>query len=132
MVLTNLAQLTIMVTNNNKTETRRNRSEHSIEAIHRLARQGQVAYGSQRVQDHIINYLGYSLKEVCDCLLGISEMDYKESIDYGDHKKWLDVYISSISPPGKPKNDPPLYIKLKLNRDCTTLVLASFHPEGML
>ena len=119
-----------MVTDNNNIR-RRSRSEHSLEAVQRLAKQRQVAYGSQRVQEHIVS-LGYSIEDVCDCLMALTEHDYRESIHYGDHKGWLDVYVSPASPPGKPSNNPHLYIKFKLNRDCVTVVLASFHPEGMV
>ncbi len=106
------------------------RSEYSLEAVRRLAGQEKVHYGSQRVLNHIVN-LGYSKEDVCACLMGLTENEYRGSIDYGDHKGWLDVYISPVAPPGKPSNNPHLYIKFKLNRDCLTVVLASFHPEGM-
>ena len=109
---------------------RRNNSEYSLDAIHRLAKSGNVNYGSPKVQRDVDN-LDYSLEDVCECLQSLSNDNYYESVNYGDHKGWLDVYLCNW-PLRSTESSVELYIKLKLNRDCITIVLASFHPEGSL
>jgi len=111
---------------------RRKTSEYSLNAVHRLAANGKVAYGSNDVQKDIDN-LRFSLDDVCNCLQSLSVEDYKQSVNYDDHKGWLDVYLCKWSlSKNSSANTEKLYIKLKLNRDCITIVLASFHPEGAL
>ncbi len=115
-----------------KPPERRNRNEYSLDAIHRLAAKGNVSYGSKDVQKDIDD-LQYSLNDVCKCLESLSTDDYDKSINYGDHKGWLDVYLCKWTSTQKsPAETKKLYIKLKLNKDCILIVLASFHPEGTI
>ncbi len=106
---------------------RRNRREYSLRAVRDLARQGSVIYGSARVQRHIEN-LGYEPKDVHNCLACLEECHYRGTVRYENSRIWMDEYLISFSAPSGQIDD--LYIKLKLNRDCVLIVLASFHPEG--
>jgi len=53
-----------------------------------------------------------------------------ESICYEKYSGWFDVYHCAWQLADQPTD--PLYLKLKLDRDCITIVLASFHREGSL
>jgi hypothetical protein len=115
-----------MVTQQNE---RRQRKEFSLNRIRELAAAGQVAHGSRDVSKDIEN-LSYSPDDVYQCLVSLTDEDYKESVNYGDHKGWLDEYLITYQSPTGHKDE--LYIKLKLNRDCVTIVLISFHREYSL
>lgn len=108
---------------------RRNSPEYSLTRIKELASKGKVLYGSRDVQRDITN-LTYSLSDVCDCLNSLEPDHYVESILYENMPSWLDVYLCTWQLEGGALD--PLYIKLKLDRDCITIVLASFHREGSL
>ncbi len=109
-------------------EKKRNKQEYSLDRIRTLAKQGAVAFMSSRVTRHVENY-GYTPDDVNDCLASLKIDNYHESICY-QGKTWLDVYLVSYT--GSSGNTDDLYIKLKLNRDCILVLLASFHPEGAL
>lgn len=110
---------------------KRNGKEYSLDAIHRLAARQKVVYGSPDVLRDTANF-GYSLEEVCLCLQNLKEENYHESVHY-DRGGWHDVYKCRWPAPNQPAIEiDHLYIKLKLNRDCITIVIASFHPEGTL
>ena len=109
-------------------EERRSNKEYSLNRIRELAEQGQVDYMFRRVTRHVEN-LGYSPDDVHKCLSCLGEENYRGTVRY-DGKLWLDEYlISYIGPTG---HTDELYIKLKLNRDCIVIQLASFHPEGAI
>ena len=109
--------------------SRRNNPEYSLTRIKELASKGKVLYGSHDVQRDIVN-LSYSLSDVCDCLNSLEPNHYVESILYENTPTWLDVYLCIWQKADGSRD--PLYIKLKLNKDCITIVLASFHREGSL
>ena len=110
-------------------EERRHRKEFSLNCIRELAAAGKVDYWSRDVSKDIEN-LSYSPDDVHACLASLTEDHYRESVNYGDRKGWLDVYhITYQSPTG---HQDEMYIKLKLNRDCVTILLMSFHREGSL
>ena len=118
-----------MVTSNPQ---KRNKIEYSLSAIHRIAGERNVVYGSRDVQRDVLNH-DYSLEDVCQCLQSLRQEDYDESVHYGDKRGWLDVYRCRWPAPNSSTSTiDDLYIKLKLNRDCITIVIASFHPEGTL
>jgi hypothetical protein len=106
---------------------KRDRPESSLERIHELAAQQEVAYGSTRVQRHIDN-LGYSLEAVCECLRCLTPGHFQHSVRYSANGPWQDVYLITYRSPSN--HDDDLYIKLKLTRDCICVVLCSFHSEG--
>lgn len=107
----------------------RDRPDYSLDCIRDLARLGDVAYGGRRVERHIEN-LGYSPEEVAKCLSSLVESNYQRSERSPPDPKWRDVYHmnwhSSLSCVDE------LYIKISLNRDCTMIVLHSFHPHDWL
>ena len=110
-------------------EQRRNRPEFSLEAIRRLASQKKIVYASDRVIRDVKN-LDYSLDDVCECLSLLQKDHYRNSVMYSGKGGWLDEYLITFQGPGGYSD--PLYIKLKLNRNCITIVLCSFHREGSL
>ena len=107
----------------------RDRPDYSLDCIRDLARLGAVAYGGRRVEQDIEN-LGYSPDEVAKCLGCLDESNYHQSERSPPSQKWRDVYHmkwhSSLSYVDE------LYIKMSLNRDCTMIVLHSFHPHRWL
>ena len=115
-----------MVTQNS---IKRKNPEYSLTRIKELAANGKVIYGSQNVHRDIAN-LSYSLSDVSQCLNALEPHHYLESTLYENTRIWLDVYLCSWHKEGGTID--PLYIKLKLNKDCITIVLASFHREGSL
>ncbi len=109
------------------TETRE-KPACALSRIIELAAQQAVTYGTSRVQNHI-DALGYSFETVCECLTQLKSHHFKHAVQYGG-SPWLDVYLMSYDGPGNQCD--PLYIKLKLDRDCVCIVLCSFHREGAL
>jgi len=109
-------------------EERRDKKEYSLERIKELAESGDVMYLSSRVTKHVEN-LEYSPCHVHDCLSLLEEENYRGTIRY-NNGPWLDEYLISYKGPTGHVDD--LYIKLKLNRDCIVIELASFHTEGAL
>jgi len=108
---------------------RRKRPEYSLERVHELARRGEVDFVGPRVMQDVEN-LGYAHEDVCRCLACLDECHYRGTVRYENHPVWMDEYlISFASPTGHIDN---LYIKLKLNRDCVVILLASFHTERWL
>lgn len=101
----------------------------SLSRIHELAAQQAVHYGSSRVQNHTDN-LGYSLEAVCECLARLAPENFHHAERYSPTGLWLDVYLVTYR--GPTGHDDPLYIKLKLDRDCLCIILCSFHREGAL
>jgi Motility quorum-sensing regulator, toxin of MqsA len=102
----------------------------SLQRIQELASQEAVAYGSSTVEIDISN-LRYSHEDVCECLRVLAPEDFSHAERYGPKQVWLDVYKISMEFPderGRIFTD-ELYIKLKLDKDCVTVVLMSFHPE---
>ena len=118
-------KVTIMVSDK---EERRGKKEYSLDRIKELAEWGNVMYLSSRVTRHVEN-LGYSPDDVHKCLSCLEEENYDKSIRY-DGGPWLDIYLISYT--GSTGHTENLYIKLKLNRDCIVIQLASFHPEGAI
>ncbi len=109
-------------------EGRRDSKEYSLVRIKELAERGDVIYLSKRVTKHIEN-LSFSPEDVHKCLSCLDEENYRGTVRY-DGKPWLDEYLISYT--GSTGHTDDLYIKLKLNRDCVVIQLASFHREGAL
>lgn len=111
---------------------RRQKLEYSLPRVRELAREKQIVYVSRKVQRDISN-LGYTMDDVCTCLASLQDGDYRESLQYAENSPWLDVYRKLWSGCDTGQLEPDsLYIKLKLNRDCTTVVIMSFHRDGAL
>ena len=109
---------------------RKDVSDYRLERVQEMALSGSIIYSSERVEKDVDN-LGYSFSDVQKCLLGLKEAHYHESVKYDDKTGWFDVYKITWPAPDPTFQD-ELYIKLKLNRDTTLVVLASFHREGSL
>jgi len=110
------------------TEERRDFKAYSLERIRELAENGHIHYMSRRVFIHTEN-LGYSPDDVNKCIASLTDANYRGTVRY-DGKAWLDEYLISYTGPSGHVDD--LYIKLKLNRGCVVIQLASFHPEGAI
>lgn len=108
-------------------DTRRRPSpRYDLGRVRELASSESVAYGSSRVQFDADN-LGYGFEAVCQCLAELQADDFHHSERYQNTGPWLDVYLMRYVGPSGATDD--LYIKLKLNKSCVTVVLCSFHPE---
>jgi len=108
---------------------KRDKPEWSLRRIHELASKQAIIYGSSRVQNTTSN-LGYGIEAVCKCLSRLTANNFQHAVRYADSEHWLDVYCVKYR--GPTDQDDPLYIKLRLNRDCILIVLCSFHLEGAL
>ncbi len=109
-------------------EERKDKREYSLNRIKELAARGSVMHLSTRVTKHIEN-LGYSPDDVNECLMALQDDNYRGTIRY-QGRIWLDEYLISWNGPTGFTDD--LYIKLKLDRDCIVIQLASFHREGAI
>jgi motility quorum-sensing regulator/GCU-specific mRNA interferase toxin len=94
--------------------------------VRELAKQGRVHYGSRRVQLDVEN-LGYAPEDVHRCLQVLNDCHFKHAERYAAAGPWFDVYLVPYSGPNGVVDD--LYVKLKLDRDCVVVVLASFQRE---
>ena len=102
---------------------RRNDPKYSLERVRELAARGAVRYVSRTVQ-HNVEDLEYAPEEVHLCLQTLDRCHFRHAERYSETGAWLDVYqISYRGPTGIDE----LYVKLKLNRDCTVVILHSFH-----
>ena len=108
---------------------KRAKPECSLPRIRELAAEQAVSYGSSRVQKHTEN-LGYSFEAVCECLARLLPEHFHHAERYSPTGPWLDVYLVSYR--GPTTQHDPLYIKLKLDRDCVYVIVCSFHLEGAL
>ena len=81
------------------------------------------------MQKHAEN-LGYSFEAVCRCLAQLAPETFHRAERYSATGPWLDVYLLSYRGPTNQVD--PLYVKLKLDRDCLCIILCSFHLEGAL
>lgn len=108
---------------------KRQKAEWSLSRIHELAAQHLIAYASSRVQN-TTDALSYGVESVCECLSRLTPKHFQHAVRYSEADPWLDVYL--IKHRGPVDHEDPLYIKLKLNRDCVLIVLCSFHLEGAL
>lgn len=109
--------------------TRKGSREYSLSRVRELAEGQNVLYAhSKKATKDIEDRLNFSFKDVCDRIAMLRKEHYQESLNYGDRKGWLDVYLIPLdSYLGNTEN---LYIKLKLDRDCCQVIVISFHPEG--
>lgn len=107
-------------------DEKRDYSEYSLPRIIELAEQGQVRYFSKTVE-HQAENLSFSPEDVCNCLAELNEGCFCHSVKYANQKFWMDVY--HIFCQGQSGHQDNLYIKLKLDRDCIWIYLASFHQK---
>ena len=103
--------------------------ETSLARVGELAARQALEYASSRVQRDADN-LGYSFEAVCKCLEHLGPEHFRRSVRYSPNGPWLDEYLMTYR--GPTEHDDPLYIKLKLDRDCVWIILCSFHREGAL
>ena len=105
---------------------RRAIAEYSVSRVCELAKQGCVHYLSRRVQQDVEN-LGYAPEDVHRCLQLLNDCHFKHAERYDAAGPWFDVYLVPYCGPTGVVDD--LYVKLKLDRDCVVVNLASFHRE---
>ena len=105
---------------------RRDRPEYSLSRVRELAEWGSVDYATSAVQRDVEN-LAYAPEDVHRCLQTLEESQFCHAERYHDSRVWLDVY--RIRYPAPTGDVDPLYLKLKLNRDCVTVLLFSFHRD---
>lgn len=99
---------------------------YSLARIIELAKQGKVRYLSTTVE-HQAEDLSFSPEDVHMCLASLTEDHFHHSVKYASQKSWMDIYY--IECRGQSHHQDQLYIKLKLNRDCIWIYLASFHQK---
>lgn len=109
-----------------KEEERRDRPEYSLHRVREMAAQGNVRYLSSRVTTDVEN-LEFTPDNVHECLRALEERHFRGSVRYEGTRAWLDEYL--ITCKGQRDIGDNLYIKLKLDRDCIWIYLASFHRE---
>lgn len=109
-----------------KDEERRDRPEYSLQRIREIAAQGKVQYLSSRVTMDVEN-LEFTPDDVHECLRALEAKHFRGSVRYEGSRAWLDEYL--ICCKGQRDSSDNLYIKLKLDRDCIWIYLASFHRE---
>lgn len=97
---------------------------YSLQAMQDLTAIGAIAYAGPTVERDIQN-LGYSDDDVCHCIRILNSSDFRESAYFDDTRIWCDVYRITVRAFDRHSDD--LYIKLKLNRNCTQVVICSFH-----
>lgn len=103
---------------------RRTTAEYSLSRVHELAAHGSVSYVSRKVQVDVAN-LSYAPEDVHKCLQTLNDGHFHHAERYPPGKVWFDVYL--IFYPGPTGDLDELYVKLKLDRDCIVVDLASFH-----
>jgi hypothetical protein len=123
--LTIRSTLTIMVT---PITFRKDTPDYSLNRIHELAKAGQVEYVGTCERD--VGNLSYDLDEVCRCLQCLTKANFDHSERYDEKKSWRDVYLTQYRGPAECIDD--LYIKLRLDHDCTVIYLHSFHQPRTL
>ena len=105
--------------------TKTSKPAYSLAEINRLAATKNIRAYHKVVND--VSNLGYSAHDVRDCLRDLQPHHYRHTVLYDDDESPYDVYQCDWSPTANPSASDSLYIKLRLNDDCTEIALASFH-----
>lgn len=112
---------------NTRIAQRRNVPGYPLERVHELAAKQDVTFAGKRVFENT-SELGLELDDVCECLGDLTDLHFKESIQYEDLPSWHDVYLITLTVPSGDCFD--MYIKFKMFGERLVLLLCSFHPEG--
>ncbi|GHC35104.1 type II toxin-antitoxin system MqsR family toxin [Aidingimonas halophila] len=100
---------------------------HDLRDVHAAARDRRIEYRGRKVMRDTAN-LGYDLDDVADCLLCLSEREFRKSHvrDVGPSD---DEYICCYPRPGSDDDEAVdrLYVKFRLVDDCLIVDLGSFH-----
>jgi hypothetical protein len=104
---------------------RKSSPEYSLTRVKELARSESVQLTQRSTRDS--QDLGYSFEQVCECLAELERADFEHSVRYEGTTVWLDVYKMRNRTSTSRLDD--LYIKIRLNRDCITVTVCSFHTE---
>lgn len=105
-------------------DRKRDYPAYDIDRIRELAANGSLQFGTTKAENDVQN-LAYTLEEVCRCLASLESGHFMHAVRYGNTAVWLDVYRRRYPSPKGGIDD--LYIKLKLNRSCISVVIQSFH-----
>ena len=102
-------------------------AEYRLEDVKAAAREAKIEYRGLKVQRDIAN-LGYELNDVIDCLMQLSESNFRKTHIYNDGTPPDDDYICQYTRQvdGESVTD-ELYIKFCLVDDCLMIDLGSFH-----
>ncbi|MBK9657970.1 MAG: type II toxin-antitoxin system MqsR family toxin [Rhodanobacteraceae bacterium] len=109
------------------TPEKRSSSEYSLQALHRLAGFGKVAYVGRTVEQDIEDELGLGVDDVCTLLSSLQPTNFHHAVRYEGDARWHDVYL--LPYPSAGDRNRKLYIKFRINLSCVVIQLCSFHPE---
>ena len=102
-------------------------AEYNLGDVKKAAIASRVEYRGRKVQRDITN-LGYDLNDVIDCLMQLSQTDFRRTHMYDYATPPDDDYICQYTRrvDGESVTD-DLYIKFCLVDDCLMIDLGSFH-----
>lgn len=103
---------------------RRSYPAYSLQHVKELAAKEKVDYRSWRVEADVAN-LGYTLGEVCQCIVHLDAAHFDHSELPDGHARWQDVYHCRWANSQGAIDD--LYLKLMLTQSTLSIVLCSFH-----
>jgi hypothetical protein len=100
---------------------------YSLEEVRTAGSAARIEYRGRKVQRDIAN-LGYDLNDVIDCLMQLSESDFRKTHVYDDGTPSDDDYTCRYTRrvDGESVTD-DLYIKFCLVNDFLVIDLGSFH-----
>lgn len=107
-------------------DQQRDYPQFSLDQIKALAMEGKVQYASGTVENDVEN-LGYSPETVHQCLATLEPQHFQRAIRYQNREVWLDEYQLKFASPTGDVDE--LYIKLRLNKHCVTILLHSLHQQ---
>jgi hypothetical protein len=100
--------------------------EYDLNDVKATAKRHDIEYRGRNVQRDIHN-LGYELVDVVQCLMQLSESDFRKSIHYKD-RPTDDEYMCTFTKAGNEGSEPDdLYVKYCLIDRCLIIDLGSFH-----
>lgn len=107
--------------------------EYALALVQQLLRQSTdeistYHFAGTRISVHLAK-MGFEPSDVTAALLSLSDDHFVESLRYeGPVTSWHDVYLMKYQ--GTNGNVYDLYIKFRLTKLHTMVIVCSFHPEG--
>jgi hypothetical protein len=101
--------------------------QYDLARVQALAMQQRVEYAGSKVGKDV-DELGLTLANVCDCICMLERSNFRHSLTYRDTGVRLDVYHLTV----RINSDQlcKLFIKLKHNKNCTVVIVGSFHEQN--